>query len=57
VRPVEASDTAPENGPDLPDDTITVIICSYTLARWDDLERAVASAQNQTLPAHEVRCV
>ncbi len=48
---VEDTDTAPQ---DSRDDTITVIICSYTLARWDDLERAVASAQNQTLPAHEV---
>lgn len=51
---VEASNAALENTGDQPDDTLSVIICSYTLARWDDLERAVASAQNQTLPAHEV---
>ncbi|MGD0980739.1 MAG: glycosyltransferase family 2 protein [Solirubrobacteraceae bacterium] len=51
---MEASDTAPENGSGLPDETISVIICSYTLERWDDLERAVASAQNQTLPPKEV---
>jgi glycosyltransferase involved in cell wall biosynthesis len=48
---VEASDSAPQ---DRREDTISVIICSYTLARWGDLERAVESAQRQTLPAHEV---
>ncbi|HET6745874.1 MAG TPA: glycosyltransferase family 2 protein [Candidatus Limnocylindria bacterium] len=32
---------------------ISVVICAYTLDRWDDLTRAVASVQAQTLPAHE----
>ena len=35
-------------------ETISVIICGYTLERWDDLASAVASAQRQTQPAHEV---
>jgi glycosyltransferase involved in cell wall biosynthesis len=35
-------------------ETISVIICGYTFERWDDLASAVASAQRQTRPAHEV---
>jgi glycosyltransferase involved in cell wall biosynthesis len=35
-------------------ETISVIICGYTLERWDDLASAVASAQRQTQPAHEI---
>jgi hypothetical protein len=34
--------------------TISVILCAYTEARWDDLAEAVASVQRQTLPAHEI---
>ena len=33
--------------------TFSVVICAYTLDRWDDLSRAVASVRSQTLPAHE----
>jgi cellulose synthase/poly-beta-1,6-N-acetylglucosamine synthase-like glycosyltransferase len=33
--------------------SFSVVICAYTLDRWDDLSRAVASVRSQTLPAHE----
>jgi glycosyltransferase involved in cell wall biosynthesis len=33
---------------------VSVIICSYTLARWDDLERAFESVRSQTIPAREL---
>jgi len=34
-------------------DTVSVIICAYTLDRWDDLVRAVQSVRTQTYPALE----
>jgi glycosyltransferase involved in cell wall biosynthesis len=34
-------------------DTVSVIICAYTLDRWDDLVRAVDSVRMQTRPALE----
>ncbi len=34
--------------------TLTVVICAYTLDRWDDIVAAVASLQAQTLPPHEI---
>jgi glucosyl-dolichyl phosphate glucuronosyltransferase len=33
---------------------VSVIICSYTLERWELLTRAVASVKGQTLPAQEI---
>jgi GT2 family glycosyltransferase len=33
---------------------IAVVICTHTLARWDDLERAVASVETQSSPAAEL---
>ena len=33
---------------------ISVVICAYTEKRWDDLVAAVASVQQQTLPAREI---
>jgi glycosyltransferase involved in cell wall biosynthesis len=33
--------------------SISVVICAYTLARWDDLRRAAESVAGQTLPALE----
>lgn len=36
---------------------ISVIICAYTIARWDELEAAVQSVLNQTLPPHEITVV
>ena len=39
--------------PGLDAPAISVVICAYTLDRWDDLARAVASVQAQTLAAHE----
>ena len=33
---------------------ISVIICAYTEARWDDLLSAVASVQKQTCPPREI---
>jgi len=33
---------------------VSVILCAYTEARWDDLLAAVDSVQNQTLPPHEI---
>jgi GT2 family glycosyltransferase len=32
----------------------SIIICAYTLDRWDELVASVASAQRQTLPARDV---
>lgn len=34
--------------------SISVVICAYTEARWDDLLAAVASVQAQTVAAHEI---
>ena len=34
--------------------TISVVICAYTEKRWDDLVAAVASVQQQTVPAQEI---
>lgn len=34
--------------------TISVVICAYTEARWDELVAAVVSCQTQRRPAHEV---
>jgi glucosyl-dolichyl phosphate glucuronosyltransferase len=34
--------------------TISVIICAYTLERWNDLADAVASVQHQRVPAAEI---
>jgi glycosyltransferase involved in cell wall biosynthesis len=33
---------------------VSVVICAYTLDRWDDLNAAVASVRAQTYPAREV---
>src|SRR5262245_28282171 len=35
-------------------DTVSVVLCAYTEARWNDLVEAVASVQSQTLPAYEI---
>jgi glycosyltransferase involved in cell wall biosynthesis len=35
----------------------SVIICAYTLDRWEELERAVQSAREQTLPPREITVV
>jgi glycosyltransferase involved in cell wall biosynthesis len=32
----------------------SVVICAYTLDRWDDLNAAIASVRNQTRPAREI---
>lgn len=32
----------------------SVIVCAYTEKRWDDLQEAVASLCDQTMPAHEI---
>lgn len=34
--------------------TVSVVICAYTEDRWEDLQRAVKSALNQTVPPREV---
>jgi hydroxymethylpyrimidine pyrophosphatase-like HAD family hydrolase/GT2 family glycosyltransferase len=38
----------------IPGPTLTVIICAYTMDRWDDLTAAVASVHGQTRAAEEV---
>ncbi len=35
-------------------DTASVIICAYTMDRWDDINAAIASVRDQTIPAHEI---
>jgi len=37
--------------------TVSVVICAYTMARWDDIRASVDSVLIQTLPAHEVLLV
>jgi hypothetical protein len=32
----------------------SVVICAYTLDRWDDLKAAIVSVRNQTRPAREI---
>ena len=39
------------------DTRLSVIICAYTLDRWDQLVEAVLSVHAQTTPAHEVLVV
>jgi GT2 family glycosyltransferase len=34
--------------------TLTVVVCAYTLQRWDDICAAVASLRDQTRPADQV---
>jgi glycosyltransferase involved in cell wall biosynthesis len=34
--------------------TVSVIICAYTIGRWDQLLRAIHSVQNQSMPALEI---
>ncbi|MET7691760.1 glycosyltransferase family 2 protein [Streptomyces sp. NPDC005483] len=34
--------------------TLSVVICAYTLDRWEDLRAAIRSVQSQDPPAHEV---
>jgi glucosyl-dolichyl phosphate glucuronosyltransferase len=51
---VEADGRLADGRRNLEDETISVIILCFTLDRWDDLERAVASVREQTLRAHEV---
>lgn len=36
---------------------LTVVVCAYTLDRWDDLVAAIDGASRQTLPADEVLLV
>lgn len=43
--------TAPTPRRDL---TVSVVICAFTLDRWDDTLAAVASVRNQTVPAAEI---
>lgn len=38
----------------MPDRTVSVVICAYTMERLDDIERAVASVRHQLRPADEV---
>jgi len=35
----------------------TIVICAYTMDRWDDLRAAVESCLNQTVPADEILLV
>jgi GT2 family glycosyltransferase len=37
--------------------TASVVICAYTLDRWDDIKAAVQSVQAQTCPPHEILLV
>lgn len=37
-----------------PTDSLSVVICAYTEARWSDLRAAVASVQSQEPAAHEI---
>lgn len=34
--------------------SLTVVICAYTLERWEDLQAAVRSAQSQTVPVGQI---
>jgi glucosyl-dolichyl phosphate glucuronosyltransferase len=43
----------PESVPTAAHESVSVIICAYTMDRWDDLVRAVDSIRGQTKPALE----
>ncbi|WP_328953891.1 glycosyltransferase family 2 protein [Kitasatospora purpeofusca] len=43
--------------PDRPAPDLTVVICAYTVERWDDLSAAVASVHAQRRPAEELLLV
>ena len=34
--------------------SVSIVICVYTLDRWDDIADAIVSARTQTLPALEI---
>jgi glycosyltransferase involved in cell wall biosynthesis len=34
--------------------TVSIIVCSYTEQRWNQLQNCIESARNQTLPAREI---
>lgn len=38
----------------MPATTLTVVVCAYTMDRWDDLSAAIASLRGQTRPPDEV---
>lgn len=44
----------PVLGPESGEKGVSVIICAYTEARWNDLCEAVASVNNQVLPPQEI---
>ena len=33
---------------------VSVVVCAYTLDRWDDLAQAVTSLEGQTFPPTEI---
>jgi GT2 family glycosyltransferase len=43
-----------EIGDEKPLSNVSVVICAYTLDRWDDVNAAVASVHAQTYPAREI---
>lgn len=49
--------SAPAGGSPLTAPSLTVVICAYTLERWDDIQRAVDSLRDQTSPPDEVLLV
>ena len=50
--PAPEGQTASRHGPE--ELSVSVVICAYTEDRWEELERAVGSAQNQTVCPREV---
>jgi glycosyltransferase involved in cell wall biosynthesis len=49
-----SADELLDSPPGTPVADISVIICAYTLDRWDDLKRAVESVRDQTVKPREV---
>ena len=49
---IAVSEAVPDSGPAYP--TVSVIITTYLLERWDWLTECIASAKTQTVPASEI---
>ena len=55
LRPLPTAGPAAAGAP--PPPTVSVVICAYTLERWETLVAAIESVRRQRYPAHEIIAV
>ena len=55
LRPLPTAGPAAAGAP--PPPTVSVVICAYTLERWETLVAAIESVRHQRYPAHEIIAV